>query len=80
MASKPHFDIKKKNKYIGKWCLFRKCWEVNYNRIFVIDISEGMIKYKYPSGYEVIQDANEFNNVEFFESPFKDDKEDFEIE
>ena len=69
-----YFDIKKKKQYIGQWCLFKNTWEHDYTKIFVIDITDGLIKYRYSnSDTQTVEDVSEFDHVVFFPSPFKDD-------
>ena len=69
-----YFDIKKKKQYIGKWCLYKNTWEHDYTKIFVIDITDDLIKYRYSNrDTQTIEDVSEFDHVIFFPSPFKDD-------
>ena len=70
-----YFDIKKKKQYIGNWCLFKRCYESQYTKIYVIDIVDNLIKYKYSNNdREIIEDIREFETTTFFISPFKSDK------
>ena len=56
-----YFDIKKKKQYIGNWCLFKRCYESEYTKIYVIDIVDNLIKYKYSNNdREIIEDKRVF--------------------
>lgn len=67
------FTEEKQDTYIGKWCLYKTYYWEKYQRLYVIDIKDGLIKYNDDLGRVVFADISEFEDLYFRIDPFSQD-------
>jgi len=68
------FDKEHPERYVGKWCLYKKSYEHEYTKVYIYDVKNGIVKYRTSHGSnECYCPQEEFDCCEFIVSPFDND-------